>query len=197
MSVAETGLAVLVSRSEVRTPTSDEIGLLKASHAHLALARKHALHATTEALIRAAFAEVKPDGRIPLRRAFEADLGSPAPSDWDDTDRHWSEIPYEVIRAYAPYASTVFIYGNEASFKYYIAPFMIFSLNEALDAALAALSSGGLLPGAKSRNARLLDNPQLEAVMSFLTYEQIYGDSAVESAKIAIRWGQVSAPTLP
>jgi hypothetical protein len=196
VSVAATGLAVLVSSSDVRAPSDEEILIMKSSSAPLALERKRTRQGEAEALIRKAFRNVRPDGRVPLRRAFEADLGGPGPTDWDDSDQHWWEVPNDAIRAYAAYGGTVFIFGNAATFRYYIAPFMIYGLHEDSSGAIAALNSGDIKPGGKSRNADHLDSAQREAVMSFLSFEQIYGDFTAQAEKVAVRWGQESAPEI-
>jgi hypothetical protein len=171
--------------------------------------------AARDALVRGihdAFGAVTSEGRISLRRAFRDDLGdAPPPSDWDDRDTRWTEIPGAVLDAYGSIVSggIVFSFGNAAGYRYYLPAYMIRDLETGATMAFAALRQRTTLTGFghsdRIRTFDALDGAQRAAVRAFLRYLAAFasydGDAVEASAILEKYWpdeaGLSSTPGLP
>lgn len=141
--------------------------------------------------IRAAFADVSGDGRKTLRDAYRADYFHETKSEWDDRDRHWDEIPDDVLGHFGG-ATSVFTFGNVASFRYYLPAYMLYTLRTraakptvyALDLRVPPNSNAADLP-----EVAALTLAQRRAVARFLRY-QLDGDPSDAAARALERvWG--------
>lgn len=118
--------------------------------------------------IRAAFADVRPNGRVSLRQAYQADYDLPPSADdvggqWEDQDERWSDIPHGVIEYFAVRTS-VFIFGNAQSFHYYLPAYMLWDLDTRDVNAAEAVAK------APDEHLALLDEPQRAAVRAYLQH---------------------------
>lgn len=183
----------------VRAPTDAERrGAIAIAIADGPSPRAHR-RAALEAEIRAAFAEVSPDGRTTLRAAYRADTYHEANSDWDDRDRHWDEIPDDVL-AYFGHVTSAFTFGNLASFRYYLPAYMLYTLRTgetkptvyALDLRVPTGTNAADLP-----EVATLSIAQRRAVARFLRYKlDGWPDSAAERALTRV-WGAWEHASLP
>lgn len=119
------------------------------------------------AAIRAAFADVSPEGRISLTQAYRADYDLPPSGEvgeeWSDYDERWSQIPAEVIDYFAV-RTGVFTFGNEVTFHYYLPAYMVRDLETRTLYAAEALAQ---VPTA---SLALLDEPQRAAARAYLQH---------------------------
>ena len=152
--------------------------------------------AALEKVIAYAFSDVEPAGRTTLREAYKSDYhGHEADLDWDDRDTAWEQIPMDVLE-YFERRTSVFIFGNTESFRYYLPAYMRYALRTgmisptlyALDLALAP----GVDPESLERVAAL-DAEQRDAVVAFLRFCLDYTgpDKNAERALERI-WGPVT-----
>jgi len=125
--------------------------------------------AELEAEIRTAFADVTPAGRISLREAYRIDHDGGEPKiDWNDSDTTWSEIPPDVLEFFAS-ATSVFIFGNIESFRYYLPAYMIHTLRTGSSVTIHALDLKGAAPD-ELPQVVALDAAQRRAVVRFLRF---------------------------
>ena len=125
-----------------------------------------------KAAVLEAFADVTPEGRVSLQEACSADCYHPSKFDWDDHDTHWCQIPDDVL-IYFACATNVFIFGNVASFRYYLPAYILHELRAGhpLIAPFALdLSTSAQIPFLDREEVRILDTAQRAAVVLYLQY---------------------------
>ncbi len=122
---------------------------------------------TVVAAIRAAFADVSPEGRISLTQAYRADYYRPPSGEvgeeWTDYDERWSDIPAEVIDYFAT-RTGVFTFGNEVSFHYYLPAYMV------RDLATRSTYAAQALARVPEASLAVLDEPQRAAARAYLQH---------------------------
>jgi hypothetical protein len=127
----------------------------------------------TEAVIVAAFSGVSPAGRKSLRDAYRTDYHGGEPDiDWRDQDTTWQNIPDDVLE-YFDSSTSVFIFGNVESFRYYLPAYMLYGLRTGRTSkAVSALDlkvPKGSAPQ-ELREVMFLDQAQRHAIVGFLRF---------------------------
>ncbi len=146
--------------------------------------------------VRSAFADVSPGGRVDLRRAvrrdyYGEDVALPV-ADWADDDQHWWDIPDRVLDLFDQ-RSSVFSFGNAASFRYYLPAYLSLGLRTSPEVGVRALSLAHVIDdGEVLRDPlSLVTEDQRAAAVAFLNWVVEYEqqDSVRSDAMTALlRW---------
>jgi Cysteine-rich CPCC len=161
--------------SSTRPPRADELrssSWLPLPGVPDGLSPKEHAREVVQAAVLDAFADVTSEGRSSLGEAFRADYFHPTKFDWDDHDTNWRQIPDDVL-AYFANATSVFIFGNVASFRYYLPAYILHELRAgytsiapfALD-----LRPSAQTPFLDREEVRILNPAQRAAVVLYLQY---------------------------
>lgn len=195
---AATGASSRDSQDAVRAPAPGEVrvsdGLVTLSNSP----RAAAAAAAREAIVRA-FGDVAPEDRVTLTRAYRADgYGSTPRIDWDDRDTDWRDIPGEVLDFFGN-ATSVFVFGNLASFRYYLPAYMLRAI-ETGDAMRVVSALDRKTPGttpAWSAEVESLNPAQRAAVVGFLRFvvDFLGPDACAERALERIWLPATAAPS--
>jgi hypothetical protein len=175
--------------------TSEEQNCLREAQAAYERTRA-AEAATVNSLIRAAFSDVSAVGRVDLRTAIWSDYDSRAVAlpieDWTDSDEHWWDIPDDVLDGFME-RSSVFSFGNAASFRYYLPAYMSLGLRMKPEHGVRALSRRHVMDdGDVSKDPlSLVTDEQRVATVAFLRWVEKYENrDSVRSRAIGalLRW---------
>lgn len=168
---AATGASSRDSLDAVRAAAPGE---LRVSEGLVALSnspRAEAAAAARGAIVHA-FGDVPPGDRVTLTGAYRADGDGSTPRiDWDDWDSNWRDIPGEVLDFFGN-ATSVFVFGNLASFRYYLPAYMLRAI-ETGDAMRAVSALDRKTPGTTPEwpaEVEALNPAQRAAVVAFLRF---------------------------
>ena len=158
--------------------------------------RRSLLKGEVELSIRDAFASVPHPGSETLGAAYryeihdlpgvETQLAKPWPWEWNDQDRHWSEVPDEALEKSFQIAS-IFSFGNYASYRYYIPAYLLLDIRTLSSLGLIVLSSSRIVDrgDVSAPPEFLLDAEQRGAACAYLRYISEFAVLATERCDAA------------
>jgi hypothetical protein len=124
-----------------------------------------------------------------------ADVALPV-AEWTDDDQHWWDIPDRVLEMFEGHSS-VFVFGNAASFRYYLPAYLSLDLRTTSSVGVCVLSRKHIIDdGEVLRDPLVLvTSEQRVAAVAYLTWSVKYAwdDSACGGAmKALLRWDKSS-----